>query len=167
MILVYSADLLIHPAHFLFAMAPKGLRQHPYRAISNVETSVGTQTCSWYAGRGGQPAGTDPPPDRPVLIIVDISQLYTEEVTPVVRRTLGPIPVSSHCEEEVFWVSRRWVARCRDLHDPKFLSVVGIGKNLEVNLMHQPFIESAMLRRSKMMMSRSWKWSRGLGSWGG
>ena len=109
-------------------MAPKGLRQHPYRAISNVETSVGTQTCSWYAGRGGQPAGTDPPPDRPVLIIVDISQLYTEEVTPVVRRTLGPIPVSSHCEEEVFWVSRRWVARCRDLHDPKFLSVVGIGK---------------------------------------
>ena len=58
-------------------MAPKGLRHHPYRAISNVKTSVGTQTCSWYAGPGGQPAGTDPPPDRPVLIIVDYSQLQT------------------------------------------------------------------------------------------
>jgi hypothetical protein len=62
------ADLLTHSAHLLSAMAPKGLRHHPYRAISNVETSGGTQTCSWYAGPGGQPAGNDPPPDRPVLI---------------------------------------------------------------------------------------------------
>jgi hypothetical protein len=58
-------------------MAPKGVRHHPYRAISNVETSIGTETCSWYAGPGGQPAGTDPPPDRPVLIIVDYSPLQT------------------------------------------------------------------------------------------
>ena len=31
--------------------------------------------------------------------------------------------------------------------------------------MHQSFIESAMVRRGNMMMSRSWKWSRRLGSW--
>ena len=59
------------------AMAPKDLRHHPYRAMSNVETPVGTQTCSWYAGPGQRPAGTDPPPDRPILIIVDYSPLQT------------------------------------------------------------------------------------------
>ena len=67
----------LDPAHIRFATAPKGLRHHPYQAISNVETPVGTQTCSWYAGPGRQPAGADPPPDRPILIIVDYSPLQT------------------------------------------------------------------------------------------
>lgn len=58
-------------------MAPKDLRHHPYRATSNVETPVGTQTCSWYAGSGQLPAGNDPPPDRPILIIVDYSPLQS------------------------------------------------------------------------------------------
>ena len=97
--------------------------------------------------------------------IASMTHGYTKEVTPVVRRALGPIPVSSHSVEEMFWVSRAWVARHRDLHDPKFLNAVGIGKGLEVNLMYQSFIESAMLRRSGMMASRCRKWSRRLGSW--
>jgi len=58
-------------------MAPKDLRHHPYRATSNVETPVGTQTCSWYAGPGQLPAGNDPPPDRRILIIVDYSPLQS------------------------------------------------------------------------------------------
>ena len=58
-------------------MAPKELRHHPYRATSNVETPVGTQTCSWYVGPGQLPAGIDPPPDRPILIIVDYSPLQS------------------------------------------------------------------------------------------
>ena len=75
------------------------------------------------------------------------------------RRTLR-----RRSREKVFGVSGPWVAGRRDLHDRKFLSVVGIGKNLEANLMYQPFIESAMMRRNNMMMSRSWKWSPGLRS---
>ena len=58
-------------------MAPKDLRHHPYRATSNIETLVGTQPCSWYAGPGQLPAGIDPPPDRPILIIVDYSPLQS------------------------------------------------------------------------------------------
>ena len=65
------------PRSLCFAMDPKGFRHHPYRAASNVETPVGTQTCSWYAGPGGQPGAADPPPDRPILIIVDYSPLQT------------------------------------------------------------------------------------------
>lgn len=51
-------------------MAPKhGLRPHPYRSTSAIETPTGSQTCSWYAGPGKVPAGDDPPPNRPILVI--------------------------------------------------------------------------------------------------
>jgi len=58
-------------------MAPKALRHHPYRATSNVETPGGTQSYSWYAGPGLLPAGINPPPDRPILVIVDYSPLQS------------------------------------------------------------------------------------------
>lgn len=58
-------------------MAPKASRFHPYRATSDVETPGGTQPCSWFAGPGLLPAGIDPPPDRPILIIVDYSPLQS------------------------------------------------------------------------------------------
>lgn len=52
-------------------MAPRGLRHHPYRSTTIIETPTGTRSCSWYAGPGRQPAGDNPPPNRPILIIVD------------------------------------------------------------------------------------------------
>ena len=56
-------------------MAPKASRFHPYRATSDVETPGGIQSYSWFVGPGLLPAGIDPPPDRPILIIVDYSPL--------------------------------------------------------------------------------------------
>ena len=59
-------------------MAPKASRFHPYyRATSEVETPGGTQSFSWFAGPGLLPAGIDPPPGRPILIIVDYSPLQS------------------------------------------------------------------------------------------
>ena len=58
-------------------MAPKASRFHPYRATSDVETPGGIQSYSWFAGPGLLPAGIDPPPDRPILIIVDYSPLQS------------------------------------------------------------------------------------------
>ena len=46
-------------------MAPRPSRPHPYRATSDVETPSGIRL----------PAGIEPPPDRPILIIVDYSPL--------------------------------------------------------------------------------------------
>ena len=57
------------------AMAPKVSRPHPYRATSDVETLCGIQHASWFAGPGCLPAGIHPPPDRPILIIVNYSPL--------------------------------------------------------------------------------------------
>ena len=57
------------------AMAPKVSRPHPYRATSDVETLCGIQHASWFAGPGCLPSGIHPPPDRPILIIVNYSPL--------------------------------------------------------------------------------------------
>ena len=56
-------------------MAHRAPRVNPYLATSDVETSSGPQRTSWYAGPNRIPAGRTPPPDRPVLIIVDYSPL--------------------------------------------------------------------------------------------
>jgi uncharacterized tellurite resistance protein B-like protein len=58
-------------------MVPKASRFHPYRATSDVETPGGIQSYSWFAGPGLLPAGIDPPPDRPILIIVGYSPLQS------------------------------------------------------------------------------------------
>ena len=66
---------VVHFTQFVFdAMAPKDLRHHPYRATSNVETPVGTQSCSWT---WPTTCWYWPPPDRPILIIVDYSPLQS------------------------------------------------------------------------------------------
>jgi hypothetical protein len=70
-----------------------------------------------------------------------MSHRYTKEVAPVIRRALGPIPVSSHGEEEMFGVSAPWISSGRYLQDEKFLGVVGVGKDLDMNLMDQSFTE--------------------------
>ena len=57
-------------------MAPTTSRPHPYRAMSDVETPGGIRAASWFAGPAGcLPAGINPPPDRPILVIVDYSPL--------------------------------------------------------------------------------------------
>ena len=56
-------------------MAPTTSRPHPYRATSDVETPGGIRAASWFAGPGSLPAGINPPPDRPILVIVDYSPL--------------------------------------------------------------------------------------------
>ena len=65
-------------------MAPKGSRRfHPYLATSEVRTVSGTRPCSWYAGPGRQPAADEPPPNRPILVIVDYTaRTYLTEVKP-------------------------------------------------------------------------------------
>ena len=55
-------------------MAPSS-RPHPYRATSTVNTPEGPRTSAWLAGHGGLPGDWDPPPPRPVLILVDYSPL--------------------------------------------------------------------------------------------
>ena len=75
-------------------MAPKGFRHHPYRSTSDIETPTGTRSCSWFAGPGCQPAGEDPPPNRPILIIVDYSPLqelsHASETNSASFRALRP-----------------------------------------------------------------------------
>ena len=56
-------------------MAPSSSRPHPYRATSTVNTPEGPRTAAWLAGPGGLPGDIDPPPPRPVLILVDYSPL--------------------------------------------------------------------------------------------
>ena len=55
-------------------MAPTS-RLHPYRATSTVNTPQGLRTSAWLAGHGGLPGDWEPPPPRPVLVIVDYSPL--------------------------------------------------------------------------------------------
>ena len=50
-------------------------RPHPYRATSTVETPMGTRTIGWFAGPRGLPGHVNPPPNRPVLLLVDFSPL--------------------------------------------------------------------------------------------
>ena len=57
------------------AMASNASRPHPYLATSDIETPGGIHHASWFAGPGGLPAGIRPPPDRPILVIVDYSPL--------------------------------------------------------------------------------------------
>lgn len=57
------------------AMAPTTSRPHPYRATSDVETPNGTQHASWFAGPRSLPGGINPPPYRPILVLVDYSPL--------------------------------------------------------------------------------------------
>ena len=48
---------------------------HPYRATSRVDTPQGPRTAAWLAGHRCLPGDVDPPPYRPVLILVDYSPL--------------------------------------------------------------------------------------------
>ena len=50
-------------------------RPHPYRATSTVETPLGTRNVGWLAGPRGLPGHVNPPPNRPVLILIDYSPL--------------------------------------------------------------------------------------------
>ena len=50
-------------------------RPHPYRATSTTETPLGTRNIGWFAGHRGLPGDVNPPPNRPVLILVDFSPL--------------------------------------------------------------------------------------------
>ena len=50
-------------------------RPHPYRATSRVDTPQGPRTAAWLAGHRGLPGDVDPPPYRPVLILIDYSPL--------------------------------------------------------------------------------------------
>jgi len=60
----------------------------------NIQIPTGTRSCSWYAGPGRQPAGDDPPPNRPILIIVDYSALqdlsHASEANSAAFRALRP-----------------------------------------------------------------------------
>ena len=50
-------------------------RPHPYRATSRVDTPQGPRTAAWLAGHRGLPGDVNPPPYRPILILVDYSPL--------------------------------------------------------------------------------------------
>ena len=57
------------------AMVPSSSRPHPYRATSDVDTPNGTQPASSFAGPRSLPGGINPPPYRPILVLVDYSPL--------------------------------------------------------------------------------------------
>ena len=58
------------------AMAPSSSRPHPYRATSTVDTPEGPpRRAAWLAGPGCLPRDIDPPPPRPILVLVDYSPL--------------------------------------------------------------------------------------------
>ena len=50
-------------------------RPHPYRATSTVDTPRGPRTAAWLAGHRCLPGDVEPPPFRPILILVDYSPL--------------------------------------------------------------------------------------------
>ena len=50
-------------------------RPHPYRATSTVDTPKGPRTAAWLAGHRCLPGDVEPPPFRPILILVDYSPL--------------------------------------------------------------------------------------------
>ena len=56
-------------------MAPSSSRPHPYRATSEITTPTGTRSAAWLAGPGCLPGDIEPPPYRPILILVDSSPL--------------------------------------------------------------------------------------------
>ena len=56
-------------------MAPSSSRPHPYRATSEITTPTGTRSAAWLAGPGCLPGDIEPPPYRPILILVDYSPL--------------------------------------------------------------------------------------------
>ena len=67
---LFSRSIIVKP------MAPKsGSRVHPYRSTSAIETPTALQSCSWYAGPCNVPAGAGPPPNRPILVLVDFQAL--------------------------------------------------------------------------------------------
>ena len=61
---------------------------------TDIQTPTGTRSCSWYAGPARQPAGDDPPPNRPILVIVDYSALqnlsHASEANSATCRALRP-----------------------------------------------------------------------------
>ena len=72
-------------------------RPHPYRATSTINTPEGPRTSAWLAGHGGLPGDWDPPPPRPVLILVDYSPLQelTHRSQPDHALTVPlPVPIS-------------------------------------------------------------------------
>ena len=71
----------------VIAMARRTSRVHPYRATSEVETPSGPRPASWFAGPNALLAGIEPPPDRPILIIVDYTPL--QELTHPSERDHG------------------------------------------------------------------------------
>ena len=73
--LVFTGDFvaLAQLPHY-DAMAPSS-RPHPYRATSTVDTPQGPRSAAWIAGHGCLPGDIDPPPPRPVLVLVDYSPL--------------------------------------------------------------------------------------------
>ena len=50
-------------------------RPHPYRATSTVDTPQGPRNVGWLTGHRGLPGHVNPPPNRPVLILIDYSPL--------------------------------------------------------------------------------------------
>ena len=50
-------------------------RPHPYRATATVDTPEGTRTIGWFAGPRGLPGHLNPPPYRPILILIDYPPL--------------------------------------------------------------------------------------------
>lgn len=57
-------------------MAPASSRPHPYRAPTEMDTPNGPIiSASWIAGPRNLPGGIEPPPVRPILILVDYSPL--------------------------------------------------------------------------------------------
>ena len=74
-----------------------------------------------------------------------MSHRYAKEVAPIVRCVLGPLSLSSHGEENMFRISIPRISCRRYLHDKEFLGIVGVGKDLEINLMDQSFAESTLI----------------------
>ena len=70
-----SLGFPLYPRHPTLDAMPRSSRPNPYRATSTIETPLGTRTVGWIAGHRGLPGDANPPPNRPVLILVDFSPL--------------------------------------------------------------------------------------------
>jgi len=70
-----SLGFPFYPRHSIFDAMAHSSRPHPYRATSTVETPMGTRNVGWLAGPRGLPGHVNPPPNRPVLILIDFSPL--------------------------------------------------------------------------------------------
>lgn len=74
-----------------------------------------------------------------------------EAMAPVIRCMISESCIPSQCKEILLRFPSLSIAIDRNLHDPQFLTVVGKGEDLEINLVDQALRERVLWYRSRLL----------------